>query len=206
MVFAGDSAGGNLLLATLLELRDTGRPLPTAVVVLSALTDLTYSGRSRGFNKWRDPMLPVGRGSGMHDMYLNGSSPRNPLVSPLLGHLGGLPPILGQVGSTEILLSDTTRLSERARAAGTPFYLEIWKGMPHVWHAHSFLPESQAAISRIAQFIKSGKLSAPVSEATAWPGAYLARFKHRPSFTWAYYDGKEKLSVPESHKTEADTQ
>ena len=164
IVIAGDSAGGNLVLATMLALRDEGHPLPGAAVMLSALTDLTYSGESRVFNRWRDPMLPNTRRSGMHQVYLDGASPEDPLVSPVFGDLSGLPPILGQVGSTEILLDDTTRVAEQARAVGTPFYLEVWKRMPHAWHTQNALPEARLAIGRVAQFVRTKELEPPTRQ------------------------------------------
>ncbi len=188
IVIAGDSAGGNLVLATLLALRDGGHPLPAAAVMLSALTDLTFSGESRVSNRWRDPMLPNGRSSGMHELYLNGTSPEDPRASPLFGDFSDLPPILGQVGSTEILLDDTTRVAEQARAVGTPFYLEIWNRMPHVWHTNNTLPEAGLAISRIAQFVRNKELKPPAKSPAQGLGGFFPLFSQRPAYSWDYHD------------------
>jgi len=155
---AGDSAGGGLVLSTLLALRDEGTPLPANAVVLSPLADLTYTGGSRVFNKHRDPMLPTHRASQMHQVYIGEALPQDRFVSPVFADFDGFPPMLGQVGSTEILLDDTVRAAEQARKAGVPFFLEIWDQMPHVFPMFSMLPESEVALQRIADFINSGEL------------------------------------------------
>jgi acetyl esterase/lipase len=122
----GDSAGGTLTLALLIQLRDLGKPLPAMAVCLSPATDL------------------------------RGADPRSPLASPLYADLQGLPPILIQVGSDEVLLSDATRFAEKAKAAGVPVTLEIWDRMQHVWQlAASLLPEGKKAIQKIAEFVEA---------------------------------------------------
>jgi monoterpene epsilon-lactone hydrolase len=88
-------------------------------------------------------------------LYLGGADPHTPLASPLTADLGGLPPLLIQVGTDEILLSDSTRLAERAKAAGIEVTLEVWEGMPHVWQfVASVVPEGQQAIDHIGEFIR----------------------------------------------------
>lgn len=158
IVIAGDSAGGGLVLSTLLALRDEGSPMPAGAIVLSPLGDLTYSGESRHFNRRRDPMLPNHRASMMHQLYMGDALPEDRYVSPVLADFEGLPPILGQVGSTEILLDDTVRAALQAEKAGVPFYLEIWRELPHVFPIMGMLPESEVAIERIGEFINTGKL------------------------------------------------
>jgi acetyl esterase/lipase len=155
---AGDSAGGGLVLSTLLALRDEGTPLPANAVVLSPLTDLTYSGESRKTNKHRDPMLPTHRASEMHQIYIGEVPPEDRFISPVFAHFEGLPPMLGLVGSTEILLDDSVRAAERAEEAGVPFQLEVWNEMPHVFPLFGMLPESRVAVDRIGRFIQKGKL------------------------------------------------
>jgi acetyl esterase/lipase len=155
---AGDSAGGGLVLSTLLALRDEGTPLPKNAVVLSPLADLTYSGESRRFNKYRDPMLPTHRASEMHQLYIGEALPEDRFISPVFADFDGLPPLLGQVGSTEILLDDTVRAAERAEAAGVPFFLEVWNEMIHVFPIFGFLPEAKVAIERMATFINTSEL------------------------------------------------
>jgi monoterpene epsilon-lactone hydrolase len=156
---AGDSAGGGLVLSTLLALRDEGTALPCNAIVLSPLADLTYSGDSRRFNKHKDPMLPTHRSSQMHELYIGEALPEDRFISPVFADFDGLPPMLGQVGSTEILLDDTVRAAEQAEKAGVPFYLEIWEQMPHVFPIFAMLPESDAAIERMAEFINTSQLS-----------------------------------------------
>lgn len=128
----------------------------------SPLLDMTFSGKSRRKNAFRDPMLPNKRNSKMHQLYHAGTPHDHPYVSPIFGDFKGLPPILGQVGSIEILLDDTKRAASCAKKAGSRFYLEIWEGMPHVWHILNYIPEAQEAIDRIAIFIEHKHLD-------AWP-------------------------------------
>ena len=154
IVIAGDSAGGGLVLSTLLALRDAGDPLPAGAVALSALADLTYTGASRVYNRSLDPMLPTRRAVHLNDMYLTGQSAENPLVSPVYGDFTGLPPILIQVGSTEMLLDDSLRVAARARAQGVAVEVEVWHEMPLVWHLWKILPESGKAINHISAFVR----------------------------------------------------
>ena len=158
IILAGDSAGGGLVLSTLLALRDEGTPLPASAIVLSPLADLTYSGESRKTNKHRDPMLPTRRASEMHQIYIGEVPPEDRFASPVFADFDGLPPILGQVGSTEILLDDTVRAAAQAEKAGVPFFLEVWNEMPHVFPIFAILPESHVAVDRIAEFIHRGRL------------------------------------------------
>jgi acetyl esterase/lipase len=158
VILAGDSAGGGLVLSALLALRDAGTPLPSGAIVLSPLADLTYSGESRKFNRYRDPLLPTHRASHMHELYIGESLPGDRFLSPITAEFDGLPPILAQVGSTEILLDDTLRAAAQARKAAVPFFLEIWEEMPHVFPIFSVLPESQVAVERIAEFISKGQV------------------------------------------------
>jgi len=155
---AGDSAGGGLVLSTLLALRDEGSPLPANAIILSPLADMTYSGGSRHFNKRRDPMLPTHRASQMHEVYIGEALREDRYVSPVFADFDGLPPMLGQVGSTEILLDDTVRAAGQARKAGVPFFLEIWEEMPHVFPMFGVLPEAEVALERIATFINTSEL------------------------------------------------
>lgn len=178
----GDSAGGGLVLSTLLALRDEGTPMPANAAVLSPMGDLTFTGESRVFNKRADPMLPAHRDSRMHEIYIGDVPPENRYLSPVLASFEGLPPLLGQVGSTEILLSDTVRAAERAREAGVPFFLEIWDEMPHNFPAMGILPESAAAVERIARFIQASKLDElPARYGSSRYKPPKARCKLRPS-------------------------
>ena len=154
IVIAGDSAGGTLTLALLIQLRDLGKPLPALAVCLSPATDLTMSGDTWTCNKAKDIMLDTRNIRTCIEIYLREADPRSPLASPLFADLHGLPPILIQVGSEECLLSDCTRFAEKAREAGSPVTLEVWDGMQHVWqYAASFMPEGKQAISKIGEYV-----------------------------------------------------
>lgn len=153
MVIAGDSSGGGLTLATLLALKAASDPLPACAVGLSPWTDLEGKGATAEPGAVDDPMLtPEGvRSSGQQ---YAGDHLRHPLASPLYGDLHNLPPLLIQVGTREILLSDSTRFAEKAQTAGVKVTLEIEEGLIHVWHMFSDVPEAQSAIARIGAFIE----------------------------------------------------
>jgi monoterpene epsilon-lactone hydrolase len=152
---AGDSAGGGLTVATLVALRDAGQPLPAAGVCLSPWVDLEGLGDSMTTKAAADPMVQRDGLVKMANAYLAGQDPRTPLAAPLYANLGGLPPLLIQVGTAETLLDDSTRLAERARKAGVNVTLEPWEDMIHVWQAFApLLPEGQRAIERIGEFVR----------------------------------------------------
>lgn len=154
IALAGDSAGGGLTLAALLAIRERGLPMPGAGVGISPWTDLAFGGESIESRADLDPLVDVDGLRIMADAYLAGADPRSPLVSPLHGELAGLPPLLLQVGSAEILLDDATRFADRARRAGVDVDLRIWEDMIHVWHAFApILPEGQQAVDEIADFL-----------------------------------------------------
>ena len=150
LAIAGDSAGGGLTLATLLALRERKLPLPATGVCLSPWADLTQSGASMKTKVADDPMLSKEPLDMMAKFYLGDGDPKAPLASPVFADLRGLPPLLIQVGAAEVLLDDSTRLAERARAAGVAVELEVWPDMVHVFQAFAALvPEGQQAIERI---------------------------------------------------------
>lgn len=154
VVVAGDSAGGGLALALLVYLRDQGTPLPLGCVCLSPWTDLVCQGESWVQNARKDILLAPEPLRQSAELYLAGADPRNPLASPLYADLKGLPPLLIQVGSEELILSDATGLADRAQAAGVQVTLEVWQGMQHEWHFTSgLIPEGQQAIDAIGAFM-----------------------------------------------------
>ena len=156
LVMVGDSAGGNLVLASLLALRDAGDPLPRAAVLLSPWVDLAATGHSFRTLADADPYLVPHCLEEAARRYLGKVDPRTPLASPLYGDLRGLPPVLIQVGSDEILLDDAIRLAQRLHATGGRADLEIWQGMWHVWHYFAAqIPEGQLACDRIGHFLHS---------------------------------------------------
>lgn len=154
LVVAGDSAGGGLTLATLLALRDAGDPLPAAGVCLSPWTDLEGTGDSAKPGTVDDPVISGEALAAMGGQYAAESDLRSPLASPLHGEYKGLPPLLIQVGTREVLLDDSVRVAERARAAGVEVSLETWDGLVHVWHMlAAAAPEAEQAVTRIGEFV-----------------------------------------------------
>ena len=152
----GDSAGAGLALCVLLKLRDDGRPLPAAAVAMSPWTDLALTGLSLTSNAAADPMLNADDLPELARYYLAGADPRTPYASPLYGDPAGLPPVLIQVGSDEILKDDAVRMAEKLRQHNPHTRLEIWPRMPHVWQLFvPVLPEAHRAIAQIGEFIAS---------------------------------------------------
>jgi len=154
-VLMGDSAGGGLVLATLMRLRDEGAPLPAAAVALSPWTDLALTGASIARNAGSDAIVVAQEMPMLADHYLAGADPRTPYASPLYGDPSGLPPVLIQVSNLETLLDDSVRMAERLRAAGRTVELEIWPRVPHVWQTWArIMPEARQAIVRIGTFVQ----------------------------------------------------
>ena len=155
MAIAGDSAGGGLAVATMVALRDAKEPLPSAAVCLSPWVDLEGTGESYETKADVDPMVTREDISINAKRYAGEADLRAPLISPLYAELRGLPPMLIQVGTSEVLLDDSTRLAECARAAGVDVALEPWDDMIHVFQFFaSMLPEGRQAIDRIGEFIR----------------------------------------------------
>ena len=155
LIIAGDSAGGGLTLATLVKLRDQGISLPAAAVCLSPWTDLALTGDSMKLKVHEDPFVSPDGLMFYARLYLGKTDPKNPYASPLFADLKGLPPLCIQVGSAEILLDDSTRLTKRAREASVEVQLDIWEDMIHVFQAFAVLaPEGTEGINKIGEFIK----------------------------------------------------
>jgi phosphinothricin tripeptide acetyl hydrolase len=156
IVVAGDSAGGGLTVAALLALRDRGLPRPAGGVCISPWVDLTCSGATYATKAAVDPIVTRESVAMMAQAYAGAGDPKAPLLSPLYADLRGLPPLLVQVGSDEVLLDDALGLGERARAAGVDVTVEEWPAMIHVWHW--FLPmlaEAERAIGVIGNFVRA---------------------------------------------------
>lgn len=154
IVLAGDSAGGGLVLATLVALRDAHEPLPAATVCLSPWTDLAFTGESIISRQSADPLLTLPWLQAMANHYAGNHSRLSPLISPLYADLSHLPPLLIQVGSDEILLSDAQRLAGRAQQAGVIAQLEVWERMWHEWQFFAGqMPEARRAVEQINQFL-----------------------------------------------------
>jgi len=155
-VVAGDSAGGGLAVATLLAIRDAKLPLPAAAACLSPWVDMEGTGESMTTKAAADPMVGSGNLGEMAAAYLGGQDPKTPLASPLYADLKGLPPMLIQVGTSEVLLDDSVRLAEHARQAGVEVVYEPWENMIHVWQIFvPMLDEAKQAVARIGEYVRS---------------------------------------------------
>lgn len=153
LVVAGDSAGGGLALALLVALRDAGDPLPAAGLLFSPWTDLAATGGTLTSNDGADPMFCGASIACVAQLYLGGTNPTNPYVSPLYAEFAGLPPLLIQASSTEVLLDDARRVAHRASVAGVKVQLEVWPKVPHAWQIFwPFLPEARRALKHAAAF------------------------------------------------------
>jgi acetyl esterase/lipase len=164
----GDSAGGNLVIATMLRLRDAGDPLPAAGVCVSAIFDHAHTGESVTERAARDPLILPSSLKACSAAYLGGADPQTPLASPLYADLHGLPPLLIEMGSEEMLRDDSVRLAAKARAAGVDVTLEEWNEMIHVWHLFdSRLADGRKAIAGVGDFFRRHIPSAGHSGAQA---------------------------------------
>jgi len=153
IVFAGDSAGGSLGLATLLALKDQGLPLPAAAVALSPWTDLKCTGESLITNAHKC-LSPRGSQHACVKHYADGQDLGHPWISPLYGDLKGLPLLLLYAGGDETLRDDAVRFARKAREAGVEARLEVGAGMCHCYPACAPLfPEAKRAMQDICRFI-----------------------------------------------------
>jgi monoterpene epsilon-lactone hydrolase len=154
IALAGESAGAGLAVALLLALRDAGLPLPSCGYLMSPYVDLTLSGETLEAKQTVDPLLtPNGLSARVPD-YVGEADASDPLISPIFGDLRELPPLLIQVGSHEVLLSDALRLAAQAAIFDVPVTLEVTPGVPHVFQAYAaLLDEAGAALDRAADFL-----------------------------------------------------
>ena len=154
IAFAGDSAGGGLVVAGLVALRDAGIARPAAGVAISPWSDLAVTGASA--DTIDDPIVSGDALRMMARIYLAGADPRSPTASPLYADLTGLPPLLVQVGTRESLLDDARRLTAHARAAGVAVTLTEFEDVIHMWVVSGpELPESLAAYGEAGEFVKT---------------------------------------------------
>jgi acetyl esterase/lipase len=153
IVLAGDSAGANLALSTLLSIKEAALPMPACAVLLSPVVDLTMSGATFVTHAQRDPVFSLATLIGLRNLYLQPEQVLDVRASPLFGDFRGLPPLLIQVGSEEVLLDDAVRAAARAHAAGVEVELEVWQNMAHVFQAAHTLPQADAAARGIVRFV-----------------------------------------------------
>lgn len=154
IAFGGDSAGGGLTIATLLNLRDQGLPLPKCAICLSPWLDLTLSGESQTTKENAEPMLVKEAFPLWVNNYLGDADPKSPYASPIFAELNGLPPIYVQVGTEELLYSDSITFVEKAKAAGSPVTLDIYEGYFHVFQAFfRVLKTAREANKKLAAYL-----------------------------------------------------
>ncbi|MEM7037581.1 MAG: alpha/beta hydrolase [Bacteroidota bacterium] len=154
IIFAGDSAGGGLAMATLLGAQERDLPMPAAAVLIAPWVDLTISQESILKNIDRSPMLYLREMKAWAQNYAGDMPLDFPLISPMYADLAGLPPLLIQVSDAEVLIDEDTILAERAKAAGVEVDFQVFHGLMHVWHIYwRYVAEAREAISKITDFI-----------------------------------------------------
>jgi monoterpene epsilon-lactone hydrolase len=149
IAIAGDSAGGGLVVAAMLAIRDAGLAQPACGWCISPWVDMEGIGETMSSKEAADPMVQKAGLLDMARLYLGGADPRSPLAAPIYADLTGLAPLLIQVGAAETLLDDAVRLAKVAGAADVRVDLQIWPEMVHVWHI--FHPELKAGLRAIGQ-------------------------------------------------------
>jgi epsilon-lactone hydrolase len=160
IAFAGESADGGLAIATLINARDHGVPLPAAAFVMSPYVDLTLAGATMKAKREADPLLsPQALEARVADC-TSGQDASLGLISPVFADLSGLPPLIIQAGTHEVLLDHAIRLARGAAAADVEVVLDITPGVPHVFQAyHPILDEAAAALDRAGQFLSAHLVS-----------------------------------------------
>jgi len=152
LVIAGDSAGGGLAIATLLSLRDSHLPLPACAVCISPWVNLSFT-REKEHNN-NDPLLNPAILSVYSRYYAGDTDATNPLISPIFADLQGLPPMLIQAGTNEILLDEIKQFNEKARLANVEIVLDCWEGLFHVFQIIPIIPETKLSLEKIADFVE----------------------------------------------------
>ncbi len=156
IAFAGESAGGGLAVATLVNARDHGLPLPAAALVMSPYADLTLAGATMDTKREADPLLTPQALQARVPDYTAGHDAALGLISPIFADLSGLPPLIIQAGTHEVLLDDAVRLARQAATADVAVTLDITPGVPHVFQAyHPILDEAAAALDRAGQLLSA---------------------------------------------------
>jgi acetyl esterase/lipase len=156
IVFAGESAGGGLAIATLVNARDHQLPQPAAAFVMSPYADLTLAGTTLETKGKADPLLSREALQARVSDYTAGQDAALGLISPIFADLSGLPPLIIQAGTHEVLLDDALRLAQRAATADVALTLDVTPGVPHVFQAYyQILDEAAAALDRAGQFLSA---------------------------------------------------
>jgi acetyl esterase/lipase len=156
IVFAGESAGGGLAIVTLVNARDHGLPLPAAAFVMSPYADLTLAGATMETKREADPLMSREGLQPRVTDYTSGQDAALGLISPIFADLSGLPPLIIQAGTHEVLLDDAIRLARQAATADVEVTLDITPGVPHVFQAYyPILDEAAAALDRAGQLLSA---------------------------------------------------
>lgn len=156
IMIGGDSAGGGLTVATLVNLKNLGLAQPSGAILMSPWVDLSVSGASVPTNETADCMLSRAALERFAELYLGDLDRKAPLASPLFADLSGLPPLLVHVGSTEVLRSDAEQLVDNIKQAGGDAVLEVWPDMPHVFQVFAArIPEGKDAIRKLGAFLNN---------------------------------------------------
>lgn len=159
IIVSGDSAGGGLAVASMFVARQNNLPMPAGLALMSPFTDLTLSGESHQVALDRDFLATPGVLKVMASWYAGSHDPSDAQLSPCFGEFTGFPAMIIHAGSEEVLLSDSTRLAERAGLAGVSVDLKIWPLMPHVFQLHTkFLDDAVASVNELSAWI-SGRLA-----------------------------------------------
>jgi len=157
IVIAGDSAGGNLTITSMIKLRELNIPLPSAGACLSPVVDLTP--QANYIEGYKDPLLPPRAAKFYNDSYVGNADAENPLISPVFANFDNLPPLLIHIGEDEVLRDNAVKFSELARKAGADVTCKVYPGMWHVWQLYEKLPQTAQSLDEIADFLAS-RLSA----------------------------------------------
>ena len=154
IAFAGESAGGAMVVSVMVAARNKGLPLPAAGVAISPWANLEHTGASMTNREGLDPLNTKPLLDLLARKFLAGALPNHPLASPVFADVTGLPPILVQIGENELMLSDAIRLASHLAENRVRVNLEVWPGMPHAWHFFpGILPEAEQALRVSARFI-----------------------------------------------------
>ena len=156
IAFAGESAGGGLAVATLVNARDHGLPLPAAAFVMSPYADLTLAGTTMETKREVDPLMSRENLQSRVTDYTSGQDAALGLISPIFADLSGLPPLIIQAGTHEVLLDDAVRLARQAATADVEVTLDITPRVPHVFQTfYPILDEAAAALDRAGQLLSA---------------------------------------------------
>ncbi len=197
IAFAGESAGGGLAIATLVNARDHGLPLPAAAFVMSPYVDLTLAGTTMETRREVDPLLSFEALQARVIDYASGRDAALGLISPVFADLSGLPPLIIQAGTHEVLLDDALRLARQFATADVEVTLDITPGVPHVFQAyHPILDEAVAALDRAGRFlsaharhVRRGLATEERDVAGNWNDSTIAEFRANEGRVGGNFEG-----------------